>query len=99
MPKSDKEAIRQAVQALQGAGYRLAVVWDGGEYVHVHDDESEAIEAITAVGEATLYVRHPGRKGMPGMFFVLGNNPAEVIADYNVSLEPVLGPLTEGWWD
>lgn len=95
-PTSDEAGIRQVVRALRGAGYVLDRVYDGEEDVNV-DTVTEAIEAITAVDEATLYVDHPDQPSS-FVFFVLGNDPDEVVCDHGVSLSPVLDPLMERWY-
>jgi hypothetical protein len=60
--------------------------------------EKEAIDAITAVDDATLFVRTPAGDYNPWVRFVMGNDPEEVVCDHGVSLSPVLDPLTESWW-
>ena len=96
-PSTDRAAITKIIRALLAAGYTLDYVHDGGERVKV-STESEALDAIDAVDAATLYVEHADLRASH-VLFVLGNSPEEVAADYGVSLEPVIGPLTESWWD
>lgn len=95
-PSSDSAGIRQTIRALRGAGYTLVEVWDGEETVRVKT-ESEAVEAITAVDDATLFVRTPEGDRNPWVRFVMGNDPEEVICDHGVSLSPVLDALIDGW--
>lgn len=96
-PSSDRAAIRQIIRALVAADHTLLSVANGEEVIPVKN-ETEAIEHIMEVDMATLSVRLPD--GTPShVFFVLGNDPEEVACDYGVSLEPVIGPLTESWWD
>ena len=97
-PESDRAGIRQTIRALRAAGYTLLEVFDGEETVPVKT-ETEAIDAIMAVDDATLFVRTTEGDYNPWVRFVMGNDPEEVVCDYLVSLEPVLGPLTESWWD
>lgn len=59
-------------------------------------NETEAVDAVTAVDDAFLYVRKGDSEGY--VFFVLGNAPDEVICDYTVNLESAIGPLIEGWF-
>lgn len=96
-PKTDEAGIRQVIRALVGAGYSLVEVWDGEETVKVRN-ETQAVAAVTAVDDATLFFRTPEGDRNPWVRFVLGNDPEEVVCDYVVSLEPVLGPLIDGWW-
>lgn len=95
VPSSDSAGIRQAIRALRDAGYTLVEVFDGGETVPVKT-ESEAVKAITAVDDATLFVRTPEGDRNPWVRFVMGNDPEEVICDYVVSLT-VLDDLIDRW--
>lgn len=95
-PKTDEAAIRAIIRALRAAGWILTDVHDGEEEV-VTTTENDAIEAITAVDAARLYVTRQGKVGH--VFFVLGNDPEEVACDYTVNLSEVIDPLTESWWD
>jgi hypothetical protein len=110
-PSSDSAAIRQTLRALKAAGVTPTYVeYGGGDGEDVTGKGEQAIlDAIMAVDDAYLIVdlpenlqpeTHPGHtpEGKTShLYFVLGNEPFEVICDYGVSLEPVLGPLTEGW--
>lgn len=95
-PKTDTAAIRQTIRALRAADYVLDYVHDGEEEVKV-SNEDEAIEAITAVDNAHLFVTHATERPSH-VWFVLGNDPEEVVCDYGVSLSHVIDPLTEGWF-
>lgn len=95
-PTSDRAAIRQIIRALKAAGYTLRAVNDGEELIPV-STESGALAAIMAVDEATLIINLPDDAGRGWIYFVLGNEPFEVAADYTLNLSPVLDPLTEGW--
>jgi hypothetical protein len=33
------------------------------------------------------------------LYFVLGNDPEEVVCDYGVSLSPYLDPIVNPWWE
>lgn len=97
-PSSDKAGIRQIIRALRDAGWELDYVYDREDETYVAT-EGAAIDAIMAVDEAFLYVKRT-ENGVRGyVFFVLGNDPAEVAADYTVNLSNVIDPLTESWWD
>lgn len=97
-PSSDRAAIRQTIRALRKAGYRLPGGHNGAEPVDFEPDESEdnIIAEMMACDDSTLYTLSPdGDESF--IYFVLGNEPYEVICDHGVSLSPVLDPLTEGW--
>jgi hypothetical protein len=94
-PTSDSAGIRQTIRALLAAGHTLDYVYDGEDEVKV-TIEREAIDAITAVDQAHLHVTLPnGARGW--VFFVLGNDPEEVICDHTTNLSPVLDPLIDSW--
>lgn len=94
-PTSDTAAIRQVIRTLKAAGYALDRVHDGEDDITVRT-EPDAIAAITAVDDAWLHVTHPSERPS-AVWFVLGNDPEEVIANYGESLSPVLDPLIERW--
>lgn len=96
-PATDESAIRQAIRALRSSGYTLVEVWDGEEAVRVRT-KGDALAAIMAVDDATLWVRTPEGDYNHWVRFVMGNEPYEVICDHHVGLSPVLDPLTRGWW-
>lgn len=99
-PKTDEAGIRQTIRALKAAGYALGTVDDGGGEPERVRTEDEAVKAITAVDNAYLYVIADEDSPSPRMghiWFVLGNEPFEVIADHSLTLSPVLDPLMERW--
>lgn len=95
-PKTDKEAIRQTIQALKNADYELDCVLDIEGKINTAT-ETEAMEAIMAVGSAWLRVTHTLQSRSGRVFFVLGNDPEEVICNYTINLEHVIGPLMDSW--
>ena len=97
-PSSDRAAVRQIIRAIRASGWVLVSVYDGEDRIPVAN-ETEALDAIFAVDEATLTVAEGTPTGPSGwVYFVLGNDPEEVAADYTINLEHAIGPLTEGWW-
>lgn len=100
-PSSDTAAIRQTIRALRAADHVLIGGHDGEDEFTLAPDatEAEVIEHLTACDDSTLYVRLPNGAGSSHIYFVLGNDPEEVICDHGVSLSPVLDPLTAGWWN
>lgn len=97
-PSSDRDGIQQTIQALRAKGWHLVEVYDGEETIPVAID-TEAIDAIMAVDEATLVVAegtpHGGQRGW--VFFVLGNDPEEVICDHTINLSAAIDPLMDSW--
>ena len=100
-PSSDKAAIRQVIRALRSAGYTITGGHDGDYFFEVAPDVSEDVlinDYLTVCDDSTLHTWKDG-EGNSHVYFVLGNDPEEVICDHGVSLSPVLDPLTEGWWE
>lgn len=102
-PKTDRQAVLLTLTALQEHGYRLTIVWDGEEVVEVYDDVKIALDAVMAVDDAVVNVWRPGTGGAPSrggwVFFVLGNDPEEVIRNHTGNLGDVLDPLMDSWWE
>ncbi len=94
-PTTERGGIIQAIRALRAGGWELAYVNDGEDDITV-TNEREAVEAIMAVDEATLAVRHNSDTKLGWVYFVLGNAPYEVINDYTINLEE-LDTLTSEW--
>lgn len=83
--------IRRTIRALTAAGYDLSVD-DGGEPDEiVRGDERALIEAVMSVEEARLYADREDEEGW--VFFVMGNDGHDVIADYTVNLENELADV------
>lgn len=100
-PSSDRAAIRQVIRALRSAGYILTGGHDGEEFFEVTPDASEdvLIANLMACDSSTLHTWKEGAEPKNShVYFVLGNDPDEVVCDHGVSLSPVLDPLMEGWW-
>lgn len=97
-PSSDESGIRQTIRALRKAGHVITGVDNGEEEVPFTPDarESDIVDEATATDSASMYVRLPDGTET-WVFFVLGNDPFEVICDHGVSLSPVLDPLTKSW--
>lgn len=107
-PSSDRAGIRQVIRALRRADHVIIGGHDGEDFFEVESDVSEdvLIERLTACDSSTLHVllpagtsRHVENGHRNGhVYFVLGNDPDEVICDHSVNLGVVLDPLTESWW-
>jgi predicted fused transcriptional regulator/phosphomethylpyrimidine kinase len=93
-PTTDVAGIRQTIRALRAAGWELWVVNDREEEIDVKT-EMQAVSAITDVDDAFLYVRNATDKAY--VYFVLGNDPEEVICDYTTNLSGVIDPLLDKW--
>lgn len=94
-PTTDRGGIQQVIRTLKAAGYELDSVWDGEESTPV-STEHEALEVIMNLDQATLYVNVLGVT-VGHVFFVLGNDPDEVVCDYTVNLTEV-DTLISSWY-
>lgn len=92
-PTTDRGGIQQIIRALRADGWELAYVYADGLYVAVAN-ETEAMEEIMDYDESRLGVRKGADKGW--VFFVLGNSPEEVAADWTTNLTAI-DALTDGW--
>lgn len=96
VPATDTAAMRQIIRALKAAGWELDRVFDGEEDVPA-PTETKALDAINAVDMAHLHVKRGDETGW--VWFVLGNDPDEVAADYTVNLTVPIEDVTDGWWE
>lgn len=96
-PSNDREAITLILEGLTEKGIEPYEVYDSEEMIKVHTVE-EAVEAVTAVDDASVYVRLPdGTESF--IYFVQGNDPEEVACDYGVTLSEFIEPITDPWWN
>lgn len=96
-PTTDREAATQIIDGVLAAGWDLLFVRDGEEDVHVNTRD-EALDAIFAVDMAHLFVQHEETDNTGWIWFVLGNDPDEVVADHTTNLSPAIDPVTDRWW-
>lgn len=97
-PTTDREAATQIIDSVLAAGWGLLFVHDGEEDVHVNTRD-EALEAIFAVDMAHLFAQHTGTDNTGWIWFVLGNEPDEVVCDHTVNLSNAIDRVTDRWWD
>lgn len=96
-PNSDREAVSLIIKGMLATGHKLMSVFDTEENIFVNTEE-EALDAIFAVDTAHLHLRLPnGDTGW--IWFVLGNDPEEVAADYTVNLDPHVDNIVSPWWN
>lgn len=95
-PASDRAGITQIVRALDKTGWTPTYVdYGDGESVGTHGVQ-ETVDEVMAVDDAFVIVQRGTGDGW--VRFVMGNDPEEVVADYTLNLEDVIGPITKGWW-
>lgn len=96
-PTSDRNAATEIIRGVIHGGWRLDRVFDGEEDIDV-TTVTQALDAIFAVDMAHLHVKHPTSGDTGWIWFVLGNDPDEVVADHTVNLSDAIDPVTDGWW-
>lgn len=101
-PETDREAITLILQGLvNDNGWTIESVvddtWNQEEGTTVTSDVAEAVDLVCDVDEAFVNLRHPNNPKAQYIYFVLGNEPYEVAADYTVGLDPDLSNITDGW--
>lgn len=99
-PSNDREAITLIVKGLISRGVEPYMVRDGEEDFYTTDPD-QIVGHITDVDEAVMFVRLPegSDRETSHVYFVLGNDPEEVAADWGVSLEEFLDPIVSPWWE
>ncbi|MDZ4390417.1 MAG: hypothetical protein U0974_11890 [Gemmatimonadales bacterium] len=88
--------IEKIVSALQIAGWNLTCVDDGGDEAVVCGTPREVLVTVFSVDEATLTVTRFGEDGKRqrgSIYFVLGNAPEEIAADWSECLSGVIDPV------
>lgn len=96
-PSTDRAAITQTLKALAEAGWTAHAVDQREDEPEKVATVQQAVKLVMEVDEAFVFVRRGEETGW--VFFVLGNDPDEVICNHTVGLSDVLDPLMEGWWE
>jgi hypothetical protein len=93
----EKRIVRRLVRDLVAAGYEITVDNGGDEYeIPFSRSTTQITAALFATDDENLIVRKDGKTRF--VHLVYGNDGYDVIADYNVSLEPVMEPIQQ-WID
>lgn len=98
-PSNDREAISLIIDGLIGRGCKPTMSRDGEDEDLPYTDKKSALDWLTSCDESVLFVDLPDRASSSHVYFVLGNSPEEVAADYGVSLSEFIEPITLPWWD
>ena len=88
----EKEIVRQVVESLTAAGFKLNIDVDGDYTLLIPtNDVEKLVGAMFQTDEERLYVFREGQKNPFGwVFFVYGNDGWDVIADFTVNVEDYL---------
>ena len=99
-PSNDFEAVTIILNRMLAAGFTPVEVaddsWNTNERTPV-STPTEALEMVMAVDDAYVFFSTPdGGRGY--IWFVLGNDPEEVVCDYTINLDPTLASIIDPWW-
>lgn len=98
-PQSDREAISLIIDGLIERGVIPRGAVDGeGDFEEFTTTEA-AVDWITSCDDGRLDVTIPDTMTDTWVYFVLGNDPEEVAADYGVSLGEYIDPIIDPWWE
>lgn len=100
-PSNDREAISLIIDGLIERGCTPLTSRDGESEDLPYTDKESALDWLTSCDESVLFVGLPegAERESTFVYFVLGNEPEEVVCDYGVSLSPYLDPITDPWWN
>jgi len=97
LPKTDREAVTILLTALADSGCKFDTVADEFDIVPV-DSVAAAVDSVMAVDNACVNVTTPqGENGW--LYFVLGNDPEEVLCDHTQNMSQYVDPICDSWWD
>lgn len=97
-PSSDREAMSLIIDGLIARGVTPTVSRDGENEDLDYTDKDSALDWLTSCDESVLFVDLPDG-GSSHIYFVLGNDPEEVVSDHGVSLSPYIDPIVSPWWE
>lgn len=96
-PSNDREAITLILEGLQADGWVLTRVNDSEESYRLGNNITRAVGHVTDVDFAHVFMERGEETGW--VWFVLGNDPEEVAADYSTNLDPTLSNIVDPWWN
>ena len=100
-PSSDRAAISRIIDGLIERGCTPTLSRNGANEDLPYTDKKSALDWLTSCDEGVLFVDLPegAEHKSSHIYFVLGNDPEEVAADYGVSVSPYLDPIVNPWWE
>ncbi len=100
IPQNDREAISLIIDGLIERGCSPTLSRDGASEDLPYTDKESALDWLTSCDESVLFVDIPTEIPDSGfLYFVLGNEPIEVVCDHDVNLSPYLDPIVDPWWE
>jgi hypothetical protein len=86
--------VKSLLAEFQAAGFNVSAVYDGEDMIRIDQNLSQtktATDIVVSVDESFIYINKDGMRAR--LFIVLGNEPEEIVADYNYN--PQLEELLE----
>jgi hypothetical protein len=103
IPTTDRAAIDRVIDGLIEAGCKPTVARDCENEDLPFDGNSrkDVLDHLTSGDESVLFVDLPegASRESSHVYFVLGNEPIEVVADHGEALTPYVDPITKPWWE
>ena len=99
--------VKSLLGSFQEAGFIISAVHDGEEMIKIDQNLSKtkvrhsAADTVVSVDESFVYINKDGMRAR--LFIVLGNEPEELVADYNYNpqleelLEETIDKYVEKW--
>lgn len=99
-PSNDREAMSLIIDGLIERGCKPTLSRDGENEDLPFTDKESALDWLTSCDESVLFVDLPegAESESTFIYFVLGNDPEEVVCDCGVSLSPYIDPIVNPWW-
>lgn len=84
----ERKIVRHLIRSAKNEGWWLSTIDDGGEPDEdiITPNETEAMEAVFAVDEATLYFRKDTTSPAHAVRIILGNDGNDCICDYTYGI-------------
>lgn len=91
----ESDIIQFILNSLTGQGFEIQLQDEEGETSFWVKDASEILPDVLDIEISHINVRNPSKQCVGWLMFVLGNSPAEVLADHTTNLEEFLKPSFE----
>lgn len=97
-PSNDREAISLILDGLTNRGVEIVRSWDGEGEALRHTSKEATLDWLMSCDDSTVDLYLPTGDNS-WAYFVLGNEPEEVVCDHHINLSPFIDPIVNPWWD
>ena len=91
----ERDIIQFILNSFIAQGFEIQLQDEEGETTFWVKDAGEILPDVVDIEISHINVRNPSKRCVGWMMFVLGNSPAEVLADHTTNLEEFLKPSFE----